>query len=150
MTLQSSGTIRMSQINTELGRSSTATISLDTAENGGYGAINTNSTSRPSSNNPAAISEWYSYNHNASPSLTYTYDSLAYYSDPCSGATPLYYGSNGRWYRSANGLDFTDVTDTYITYYYNEDAGFYVYLVYYVREGFKDYYGEFYSYCAPF
>jgi len=67
MTLQSSGQISMSQINTELGRSSTATISLDTAENGGYATINTNSSSRPSSGNPAAMSEWYSYNHNASP-----------------------------------------------------------------------------------
>lgn len=65
MALPSSGTIRMSQINTELGRSSTAQISLDTAENGGYGAINTNSTSRPNSANPAAMSEWYSYNHSA-------------------------------------------------------------------------------------
>ena len=67
MTMPSSGTIRMSQINTELGRSSTATISLDTAENGGYVAINTLSSSRPSASNPAAMSEWYSYNHNAGP-----------------------------------------------------------------------------------
>jgi hypothetical protein len=58
-------TIRMSDINVELGRSSTANISLDTAENGGYGAINTNSASRPSGTNPAAMSEWYGYNHNA-------------------------------------------------------------------------------------
>lgn len=70
MTLQSSGTISMSQINTELGRSSTANISLDTAENGGYGAINIGSTSRPSSNNPAAMSEWYGYNHNAVTATT--------------------------------------------------------------------------------
>jgi hypothetical protein len=65
MTLVSSGTIRMSDINVELGRSSTANISLDTAENGGYGAINTNSASRPSGTNPASMSEWYGYNHNA-------------------------------------------------------------------------------------
>ena len=56
----------MSQINTELGRSSTATISLDTAENGGYATINTGSSSRPSSTNPASMSEWYGYDHNAS------------------------------------------------------------------------------------
>ena len=69
MTLVSSGTIRMSDINTELGRSSTAQISLDTAENGGYATINTNSTSRPSSSNPASMSEWYGYNHNAASAL---------------------------------------------------------------------------------
>lgn len=63
MTLQASGEIRMSQINTELGRSSNATISLDTAENGGYGALNTKAWYIPSSANPAAISEWYRYNH---------------------------------------------------------------------------------------
>jgi hypothetical protein len=66
MALTSSGEIKMSQINTELGRSSTAAISLDTAENGGYAAINTASSSYPSSANPARMSEWYSYDHNAS------------------------------------------------------------------------------------
>ena len=68
--MPASGTIRMSQINSELGRSSTAQISLDTAENGGYATINTASTSRPSSTNPASMSEWYGYNHNASSSST--------------------------------------------------------------------------------
>lgn len=68
MTMPASGTIRMSQINSELGRSSTAQISLNTAEDGGYATINTNSSSRPSSSNPASMSEWYSYNHNASAS----------------------------------------------------------------------------------
>jgi hypothetical protein len=62
--------LAMSQINTELGRSSTAQISLDTAENGGYGAINVNSRSRPNGANPAAISEWYRYNHTALPPVT--------------------------------------------------------------------------------
>lgn len=55
--------IAMSQINSELGRSSTAQISLDAAENGSYAAINTCSPSYPSSNNPAAMSEWRGYNH---------------------------------------------------------------------------------------
>ena len=69
MALQSSGTIKMSEINTELGRSSTATISLDSAENGTYATINTGSSSYPSSTNPASMSEWHGYDHSAS-SLT--------------------------------------------------------------------------------
>tara|TARA_R110000782_G_C14798143_1_gene411586 strand:+ start:1630 stop:2148 length:519 start_codon:yes stop_codon:yes gene_type:complete len=60
-------TISLGDINVELGRSRTSDISLDTAENGGYGTINTNSPSYPASGNPASISEWYSYNHNATP-----------------------------------------------------------------------------------
>lgn len=63
MTLPRSGELGLRSINQELGRSTSATISLDTAENGGYGAINVNSASRPSSANPAAVSEWYNYNH---------------------------------------------------------------------------------------
>lgn len=151
MTLQSSGTISMSQINTELGRSSTAAISLDTAENGGYGAINTNSTSRPSSNNPAAMSEWYGYNHNAAPAISYTYDSYAYYEDPCSGGTALYSASDGNWYRSGDGINFTLVTGTFITYYSYFDGFSYNYDYYYLQFGpSKDYYGVTYSGCAPF
>jgi hypothetical protein len=74
MTMPASGTISMSQINTELGRASTTSISLDTAENGGYGAINQASGSKPSASNPAALSEWYSYNHNASSQINVSYD----------------------------------------------------------------------------
>ena len=65
MALQSSGTIKMSEINTELGRSSTATISLDSAESGTYATINTASASYPNDARPASISEWYSYDHSA-------------------------------------------------------------------------------------
>lgn len=75
----SGAAIRMSQINTELGRSSTALISLDTAENGGYAAINQVSASRPSPSNPASLSEWYSYNHNAILGNAFTFGpTLAY------------------------------------------------------------------------
>jgi hypothetical protein len=73
MTLVASGELGMRSINAELGRSTSAEISLDTAENGGYGAINQNSRSRPSSANPAAISEWYSYNHFAGPPTPTTF-----------------------------------------------------------------------------
>jgi hypothetical protein len=62
----------MSQINTELGRSSTSLITLDNAENGTYATINVNSAIRPSSTNPAAISEWRGYNHSAAAPTTTT------------------------------------------------------------------------------
>ena len=71
MALQSSGTIKMSEINTELGRTSTATISLDSAESGTYGAINTSSASYPNDARPASMSEWYSYDHSASDTSGY-------------------------------------------------------------------------------
>jgi hypothetical protein len=65
MSLPASGQLAMSAINTELGRGSTSQISLDTAENGGYGRINASSRSRPSAINPASMSEWYSYDHSS-------------------------------------------------------------------------------------
>ena len=57
------GTVAASTINSELGRSSTANISIDAAENGSYAGINTCSPSYPSSSNPASFSEWRGYNH---------------------------------------------------------------------------------------
>ena len=70
MVLPSSGQIAMSQIRTELTVTSQAPFSLDTAENGGYVAINTYSPSYPSSGNPASMSEWYGYNHSATTTTT--------------------------------------------------------------------------------
>jgi hypothetical protein len=72
MPISASGTTAMSQINSELGRSSTALITLDNAENGAYATINVNSAIRPSSTNPAAISEWRGYNHSAAAPTTTT------------------------------------------------------------------------------
>ena len=63
MALQASGEIRMSQINTELGRTSSSLISLDAAENGVYATINTSSPFRPNPVNSANMSEWHSYDH---------------------------------------------------------------------------------------
>lgn len=70
MALQGSGSISMSQINTELGRSSTASISLDTAENGGYGAIQQCQRPYPLAANSAKMSEWFGYNHSATCSVS--------------------------------------------------------------------------------
>ena len=70
MALPTSGQLSMRDINVELGRPATALIGLDEAENGAYVAINTNSAQRPSSANPASISEWYGYNHTAGPAAS--------------------------------------------------------------------------------
>jgi hypothetical protein len=63
MALPIFGQIAMSQINSELLRGECVQISLDTAENGGYEPINPNSSRRPNATNPAAMSEWYGYDH---------------------------------------------------------------------------------------
>ena len=72
MALPSSGTLTMNAIRIELGIPTQSPFSLDTAENGGYVTINVCSPSRPSSGNPAAMSEWYSYNHTATCTPTPT------------------------------------------------------------------------------
>jgi len=59
--LQASGAISMSQINTELGRSSTAAIQLKKAEDGDYGTIN--HSGGHSGGSPYSMSEWYTYVH---------------------------------------------------------------------------------------
>jgi len=68
MTLTSSGQIKMSEINTELGRTSTtANTSLEDQSDGTYATINTANASadRPDGSAPHAMSEFYSYNHSA-------------------------------------------------------------------------------------
>lgn len=55
--------VRASAINTELGRASGAVLSIKTAENGAYSAVNACGGSFPSSVDPAAYSEWRNYNH---------------------------------------------------------------------------------------
>lgn len=68
MALPNSSQLSINDIRRELNRFSAAT-SLDNAESGIYGSINTNSSSRPNNSRPAAISEWYGYDHDAGPSL---------------------------------------------------------------------------------
>jgi hypothetical protein len=66
MALPTTGPLSMGDINVELGRARSSAISLDAAENGSYVAINQSSISKPSSTNPATISEWRGYNHTTS------------------------------------------------------------------------------------
>jgi hypothetical protein len=63
MPLPTTGALKFSDINTELGRSSGATISLDAAEGGSYGAINITSPDKPNGSRPNTMSEWRGYNH---------------------------------------------------------------------------------------
>ena len=66
MALTSSGQIAMSEINTELGRTSTtANTSLEDLSDGTYATINTanNSADRPDGSAPHAMTEFYSYDH---------------------------------------------------------------------------------------
>ena len=74
MAIAAAGEISFGTINQELGRSFTALIGIDEAENGVYATINTNSAFRPDSANPASISEWYRYNHTAGPSVQCTFN----------------------------------------------------------------------------
>lgn len=69
MSLTSSGQIKMSEINTELGRTSTtANTSLEDQSDGTYATINTANASadRPDGSAPHAMSEFYSYDHDLS------------------------------------------------------------------------------------
>ena len=66
MTLQSSGEIKFSEINTEFGRTSTtANTSLEDLSDGTVATINTanDSANRPDGSAPHAITEFYSYDH---------------------------------------------------------------------------------------
>jgi len=63
MVLQTSGPIKLGEVNTELGRSSTATIGMRLAEIGTYAPINQDSALRPDGVAPHRISEWYGYDH---------------------------------------------------------------------------------------
>lgn len=78
MAIPTSGEVRAKTINEELGRSATAELRIDRAENGGYATINQASPARPNSSNPASYSEWRGYNHNAGGTPTYVPLELGY------------------------------------------------------------------------
>lgn len=86
MAVPSTGTLSLGQIRQELetnnyagGVYTAAATALDTAENGSYKTINICSTFYPLSANPANMSEWYGYDHDA----------------PCNFATASYFFDGG-------------------------------------------------------
>ena len=79
MALPTTGQISMGDINVELGRARTTSISLEQAENGIITTINNNSPSKPSNVNPATLSEWRGYNH------TYVSNYVLYVQVPSGG-----------------------------------------------------------------
>ena len=75
MALQSSGQIKFSEINAELGISATSMHRLTSSSTGVYATINTQNAvaDRPDGSEPHAISEWYSYDHSLSSATTSDY-----------------------------------------------------------------------------
>jgi hypothetical protein len=68
--------ISLNTIRAELGILAESNLSLNTAEDGLYVPINPCSTFKPAVPNPAAISEWYGYNH-TQPCVSYRYNSVS-------------------------------------------------------------------------
>ena len=81
MAITSSGQIKMSDLATEFGVSGEPNQSLTGFSDGSFGAINTNSSSYPDGEIPHAISEFYSYDHNAAPA----YSNTRYYQNDGTG-----------------------------------------------------------------
>jgi len=78
MTLPASGQISFNDLRVELGISTQSPFSITDAATNVYVTINTSSPSYPNSSAPHAISEWYSYNHNAtSCANTYTISNVS-------------------------------------------------------------------------
>ena len=107
MALTASGQISLGDIAIEMGVSP-SNVSLTTQSTTG---INTNSTSKPDGSTPHAISEFYSYDHSASPPLTAFNVDETPYGDPgdaCASGT-----SNAEWYHDGAGEYPTDGDTVY-------------------------------------
>lgn len=94
MALPSSGSISTAMINTELGRGTNDVFNFQTAAQGGYVTLNTNSPSLPSSSAPFSLQDWYSYDHSASPAApSFTGNpSLVTYQEPDCGVSWMIQG----------------------------------------------------------
>ena len=74
MALQSSGQIKMSELNAEFGLAEERQLGLKDASDGTVATINTNNAAadRPNGTAPHAISEFYSYDHSAAAAYSNT------------------------------------------------------------------------------
>lgn len=132
MALPTSGPISISQIKAELGSGSNSLRALSAAAG---------------KSTPDAMSEFYGYSN-----LTYTYYGNYHYNDPCIGSANYYTGSDGNWYEG-DGVNFTEVTDSFVTVYSYYDYWDYQYYYDLYRlnyGGTLSYWGTVTSYCSPY
>ena len=129
MALTASGQLSLGDIATEKGVS-LSNVSLTTQSTTG---INTNSTSKPDGSTPHAVSEFYSYDHSASPPLTaFDVDETSYQDgeEACAEGretTTWYHDGEGE-YPTAGDTVYTDSGGTtnpeYGFYWMREPASF--------------------------
>ena len=108
MAITASGQLSLGDIATEMGVS-LSNVSLTTQSTTG---INTNSTSKPDGSTPHAVSEFYSYDHSASPPLTaFNVDETLYESGEGACAEG---GATTAWYHDGDG-EYPTTGDTVYT-----------------------------------
>ena len=131
MALTASGQLSLGDIATEKGVS-LSNVSLTTQSTT---SINTNSESKPDGSTPHAVSEFYSYDHSASPPLTaFSVDANPYgdFEEACEKgrATTAWYHDGGGEYPTAEDTVYTDSGGTTFPedgfYWMREPASFFV------------------------
>ncbi len=135
MVLPASGQISFANINIELGRNSTASISIDTAESDGYGCIQHCSSPFPNDTRPASVSEWYGYNHSLKATIDssqydgpYNTVALACASTVILGTDLWVYSPSGGYYKNTDGLAECCRTCADDGYYFRITTGNYLYV----------------------
>jgi hypothetical protein len=103
MALQSSGQIKVSEIQSEIGQSASSAFSFEDAVGGAYATINTASASYPNNSAPHQISEWYGYDHSASAA----YSNDNYWDFDTSGLGLRFERSAGTLLNTGNDISFS-------------------------------------------